>query len=70
MPHLFEPFFTTKPAGQGTGLGLSTCYGIVRQLGGTIRATSALGEGTTFTVLLPRAPDDDGNARAAPAAAS
>jgi signal transduction histidine kinase len=55
MAHLFEPFFTTKPAGKGTGLGLSTCYGIVRQLGGTIRAKSAPGKGTTFTVLLPRA---------------
>jgi PAS domain S-box-containing protein len=53
--HLFEPFFTTKPVGKGTGLGLPTCYGIVRQLGGNIRATSAPGQGTTFTVLLPRA---------------
>ncbi|HEY5146171.1 MAG TPA: ATP-binding protein [Polyangiaceae bacterium] len=70
MPHLFEPFFTTKPAGQGTGLGLSTCYGIVRQLGGTIRATSAPGERTTFTVLLPRAPNQDADARTAPQAAS
>ncbi len=53
--HLFEPFFTTKPPGKGTGLGLSTCYGIVRQLGGSIRAASLPGRGTTFTVLLPRA---------------
>jgi two-component system cell cycle sensor histidine kinase/response regulator CckA len=51
--HLFEPFFTTKA--KGTGLGLSTCYGIVRQLGGSIRADSPPGQGTTFTVLLPRA---------------
>ncbi len=55
MAHLFEPFFTTKAAGAGTGLGLSTCYAIVRQLGGGIRATSKPGAGTTFTVLLPRA---------------
>ena len=53
--HLFEPFFTTKPPGKGTGLGLSTCYGIVRQLGGSIRAASLPGQGTTFKVLLPRA---------------
>jgi signal transduction histidine kinase len=55
LAHLFEPFFTTKPVGKGTGLGLSTCYGIVTQLGGTIRADSTVGRGTTFTVLLPRA---------------
>jgi signal transduction histidine kinase len=55
MAHLFEPFFTTKPVGMGTGLGLSTCYGIVTQLGGTIRADSVVGQGTTFTILLPRA---------------
>jgi signal transduction histidine kinase len=55
MAHLFEPFFTTKPPGKGTGLGLSTCYGIVNQLGGSIRASSVVGRGTTFTILLPRA---------------
>lgn len=52
---LFEPFFTTKPAGQGTGLGLATTYAIVHDAGGTIRLQSALGEGSTFDVFLPRA---------------
>ena len=62
LARIYDPFFTTKAIGRGTGLGLSITYGIVHEHDGAIRCDSAVGQGTRFTLTLPRAADG----RAAP----
>jgi len=54
LKRIFDPFFTTKDPGEGTGLGLAICYGIIQDLGGTIKVDSRVNHGTNFTIKLPR----------------
>ena len=57
LPRIFDPFFTTKDVGQGTGLGLTVCYNVIKAHGGTIEVDTEPGKGTTLTVVLPLSPE-------------
>ncbi len=59
LQRIFDPYFSTKAPGRGTGLGLSSVWGILKELGGTIRVSSRLGQGSTFSVYLPLATEED-----------
>ena len=59
LSKIFDPFFTTKPPGQGTGLGLSICHGIIQRLGGRVTVESQVGQGTAFTITLPRSRESE-----------
>jgi len=69
LDRLFDPFFTTKAQGEGTGLGLAICHGIIAECGGHIEVESTLGEGTSFTVVLPHGMSEQLAAVEAPASA-